>query len=127
VTTEELAKESDFVFVLAPGGPSSYHLVDREFLGLMKRTAVLVNPGRGGSFWTICLILTRFLTVHLLLVIRIGSRLGCAHRGIAGGTDMGGRTRRDRRWYVQGDFENPQQSLTGLTSRTKRHSRASPR
>jgi len=33
--------------VLVPGGPASHHLVGREFLTKMKRTAVLVNPGRG--------------------------------------------------------------------------------
>ncbi|KAG8681017.1 hypothetical protein FRC08_015905, partial [Ceratobasidium sp. 394] len=47
VTAEELAKESDFVFVLAPGGDKSHHLVNREFLEWMKPEAVLVNPGRG--------------------------------------------------------------------------------
>lgn len=48
VTTEELARESDFIFVLAPGGEASHHLVGQDFLARMKRTAVLVNPGRGG-------------------------------------------------------------------------------
>ncbi|KAG8744953.1 hypothetical protein FRC10_009188 [Ceratobasidium sp. 414] len=47
VMTEELAKESDFIFVLAPGGAKSHHLVNREFLEWMKPNAVLVNPGRG--------------------------------------------------------------------------------
>ncbi|KAG9125400.1 hypothetical protein FRC07_007759 [Ceratobasidium sp. 392] len=47
VTNEELAKESDFVFVLAPGGEKTYHMVSEEFLGWMKKEAVLVNPGRG--------------------------------------------------------------------------------
>ncbi|KAI0371283.1 hypothetical protein BV20DRAFT_942205 [Pilatotrama ljubarskyi] len=43
----ELARESDVVFVLAPGGPATYHIVDEAFLKQMKRTAVLVNTSRG--------------------------------------------------------------------------------
>ncbi|KAG8794614.1 Transcriptional regulatory protein sin3 [Ceratobasidium sp. 428] len=47
VTIQDLAKESDFIFVLAPGGEKTYHLVNSEFLGWMKPEAILVNPGRG--------------------------------------------------------------------------------
>jgi len=47
VDLKELARESDVLFVLAPGGPSTYHVVNREFLGEMKETAVLVNASRG--------------------------------------------------------------------------------
>ncbi|KZT70385.1 hypothetical protein DAEQUDRAFT_667676 [Daedalea quercina L-15889] len=43
----ELTSESDVVFVLAPGGPSTYHVVNEEILKSMKRTAVLVNTSRG--------------------------------------------------------------------------------
>ncbi|KAH9849594.1 hypothetical protein C2E23DRAFT_737093 [Lenzites betulinus] len=43
----ELAQESDVVFVLAPGGPETYHIVDEAFLKQMKKTAVLVNTARG--------------------------------------------------------------------------------
>ena len=43
----ELARESDVVFVLAPGGPATHHIVDEVFLRSMKRTAVLVNTARG--------------------------------------------------------------------------------
>jgi glyoxylate/hydroxypyruvate reductase len=43
----ELARESDFVFVLAPGGQATRHLVGKEFLSKMKKNAVLINPGRG--------------------------------------------------------------------------------
>ena len=46
-TLEEVASESDVVFVLAPGGPATYHVVDEAFLKRMKRTAVLVNTARG--------------------------------------------------------------------------------
>ncbi|KAG8733554.1 hypothetical protein FRC11_005223 [Ceratobasidium sp. 423] len=47
VGLDELARESDFVFVLAPGGEATKHLVGREFLSKMKKNAILVNPGRG--------------------------------------------------------------------------------
>ncbi|CAE6377070.1 unnamed protein product [Rhizoctonia solani] len=43
----ELTRESDFVFVLAPGGQATKHLVGKGFLANMKRDAILVNPGRG--------------------------------------------------------------------------------
>ncbi|KAL5530939.1 hypothetical protein ACEPAG_3815 [Sanghuangporus baumii] len=43
----QLAEESDVLFVIAPGGSSTYHAVDADFLARMKRTAVLVNIGRG--------------------------------------------------------------------------------
>lgn len=42
-----LASESDVLFLLAPGGPETYHIVDEAFLRQMKKTAVLVNTGRG--------------------------------------------------------------------------------
>ncbi|KAL0957946.1 hypothetical protein HGRIS_000127 [Hohenbuehelia grisea] len=47
VSKAELAKQSDVVFVLAPGGPATRHVVDEEFLKEMRRTAVLVNASRG--------------------------------------------------------------------------------
>ncbi|KAJ1302221.1 hypothetical protein OPQ81_001045 [Rhizoctonia solani] len=47
VGLDELAQESDFVFVLAPGGEATKHLVGKEFLSKMKKDAILVNPGRG--------------------------------------------------------------------------------
>ncbi|KAH7332748.1 hypothetical protein B0J17DRAFT_677405 [Rhizoctonia solani] len=47
VSLDELARESDFVFVLAPGGEATKHLVGEEFLSNMKKDAILVNPGRG--------------------------------------------------------------------------------
>ncbi|KAJ7240136.1 D-isomer specific 2-hydroxyacid dehydrogenase [Mycena haematopus] len=42
-----LAHDSDVLFVLAPGGPTTRHLVDEAFLRLMRPTSVLVNNGRG--------------------------------------------------------------------------------
>lgn len=47
VPLQRLAEQSDVLFVIAPGGSSTYHAVDAEFLGRMKSTAVLVNIGRG--------------------------------------------------------------------------------
>lgn len=44
---DEVAAESDVVFVLAPGGAQTYHIVNEEFLRKMKRTSVLVNTSRG--------------------------------------------------------------------------------
>lgn len=47
VELDELAKESDVVFVLAPGGENTRHIVNEPFLKSMKRNAVLVNTSRG--------------------------------------------------------------------------------
>ncbi|KIP11885.1 hypothetical protein PHLGIDRAFT_98997 [Phlebiopsis gigantea 11061_1 CR5-6] len=47
VGLDELAAESDVVFVLAPGGPETRHIVNESFLRKMKKTAVLVNTARG--------------------------------------------------------------------------------
>jgi glyoxylate/hydroxypyruvate reductase len=47
VDLDELARESDVLFVLAPGGPGTRHLINEEFLRKMKRTSVLVNTSRG--------------------------------------------------------------------------------
>ena len=47
VGLDELAAASDVVFVLAPGGAETKHIVNEEFLRKMKKTAVLVNTARG--------------------------------------------------------------------------------
>ncbi|GBE87384.1 Glyoxylate reductase 1 [Sparassis crispa] len=47
VALDELARESDVVFVLAPGGQSTFHVVNEAFLKQMKNSAVLVNTSRG--------------------------------------------------------------------------------
>lgn len=47
VSMDTLAKESDLLVVLAPGGPETYHLIDEGFLRKMKKHAVLVNTARG--------------------------------------------------------------------------------
>lgn len=44
---DELARESDALFILAPGGPSTYHIVNEDFLKKMKKTSILVNAARG--------------------------------------------------------------------------------
>lgn len=47
VGLDKLASESDVLFILAPGGVATHHLVDEAFLKNMKRTSVLVNTSRG--------------------------------------------------------------------------------
>ncbi|KAF9059326.1 hypothetical protein BDP27DRAFT_1341672 [Rhodocollybia butyracea] len=47
VDTDTVARESDVLFVLTPGGPSTRHLVNEEFLRKMKEHSVIVNAGRG--------------------------------------------------------------------------------
>jgi len=47
VGLDELAKDSDVVFVLAPGGDQTRHLINADFLLKMKKTAILVNTSRG--------------------------------------------------------------------------------
>ncbi|KAF8734377.1 hypothetical protein AX14_003332 [Amanita brunnescens Koide BX004] len=47
VSLDELARESDVLFVLTPGGADTRHLINEEFLRKMKKTSVLVNTSRG--------------------------------------------------------------------------------
>ncbi|KZV76570.1 hypothetical protein PENSPDRAFT_673277 [Peniophora sp. CONT] len=47
VDLEGLARESDVLFILAPGGPSTHHIIGEDFLRKMKKHAVLVNTARG--------------------------------------------------------------------------------
>jgi glyoxylate/hydroxypyruvate reductase len=47
VELDQLARESDVLFVLAPGGEDTRHVVDAVFLRKMKKHAVLVNAARG--------------------------------------------------------------------------------
>jgi glyoxylate/hydroxypyruvate reductase len=47
VELDELARASDVLFVLAPGGESTHHVVNADFLRKMKKHAVLVNTSRG--------------------------------------------------------------------------------
>jgi glyoxylate/hydroxypyruvate reductase len=47
VSLDRLARESDVLFILAPGGEATRHLVDKAFLRKMKPSNVLVNNSRG--------------------------------------------------------------------------------
>jgi len=44
---DEVLKESDFIIILIPLTPDTVHYFGREKLGKMKKTAVLINVGRG--------------------------------------------------------------------------------
>ncbi|MGQ0655255.1 MAG: hydroxyacid dehydrogenase [Betaproteobacteria bacterium] len=44
---EALLAESDFVLVTCPLTPETHHLFNRQRIGLMKKTAWLINVGRG--------------------------------------------------------------------------------
>jgi len=47
VSLEQLLAEADFVSVNCDLNPTSFHLINRETLGRMKPTAVLINTARG--------------------------------------------------------------------------------
>jgi glyoxylate/hydroxypyruvate reductase len=47
VDLNELARDSDVVFVLTPGGTDTRHLINEEFLRQMQKTSSLVNTSRG--------------------------------------------------------------------------------
>jgi glyoxylate reductase len=47
VELEQLLKESDFVSIHVPLTPETKHLINEKTLGLMKKTAILVNTARG--------------------------------------------------------------------------------
>lgn len=47
---DEIATESDILVVLCNQTPETVNLVDKAFLGKMKKTAVLVNGARVGLF-----------------------------------------------------------------------------
>ncbi|KAJ7183818.1 hypothetical protein C8R46DRAFT_1159194 [Mycena filopes] len=47
VDLRTLARDSDALFVLAPGGTATHHLINADFLRQMRPTSVLVNNGRG--------------------------------------------------------------------------------
>jgi len=44
---DEIARESDFVIILAPGGADTHHIINESFLRKMKKTSILVNAARG--------------------------------------------------------------------------------
>lgn len=43
----EVARQSDVVFVLAPGGEKTKYIVNEAFLKEMKKSAIIVNTSRG--------------------------------------------------------------------------------
>ncbi|KAJ7594032.1 hypothetical protein C8J56DRAFT_925826 [Mycena floridula] len=47
VSLSDLAAESDVLFILAPGGSATKHLINESFLRQMKPHSVLVNTSRG--------------------------------------------------------------------------------
>lgn len=47
VTLEDLLRQSDVVSLHSPTGDSTYHMINRQTLGLMKDGAILINTARG--------------------------------------------------------------------------------
>lgn len=47
-TLPELLQQSDYVVMITPLTPETYHIIGREQLRMMKPTAILVNIARGG-------------------------------------------------------------------------------
>ena len=56
VPLEELLKRSDLVSLHCPLFPSTYHMINRDTIALMKDTAILVNTSRGALIDTEALI-----------------------------------------------------------------------
>ena len=46
-SVEEVLKKADFVSIHCPGGESTYHLMNKERIGMMKKGAYLINSARG--------------------------------------------------------------------------------
>lgn len=46
-SAEEVVARANFVVVAVRGGPESYHLVDQELLGVMRKDGILINISRG--------------------------------------------------------------------------------
>lgn len=47
VSLEDLLKNSDIITLHAPYNPTTHHLINKENIGLMKKTAYLINDARG--------------------------------------------------------------------------------
>jgi D-3-phosphoglycerate dehydrogenase len=56
VSLEELLRKSDLISLHCPLFPSTYHMINKETIALMKDTAILVNTSRGGLIDTEALI-----------------------------------------------------------------------
>ncbi|SAM84650.1 related to glycerate dehydrogenase [Ustilago bromivora] len=52
----ELARSSDLVFVLVDLNPSTQHIVNKQFLQAMKKSAYIINASRGGTVDTEALV-----------------------------------------------------------------------
>jgi lactate dehydrogenase-like 2-hydroxyacid dehydrogenase len=46
-TSEDVLKQADFVSLHCPGGKETYHLLNAERIGMMKKSAFLINTARG--------------------------------------------------------------------------------
>ena len=49
---EALLPKADIVALSLPSTPSTYHVINRRTIGLMKKDAVLINVGRGTAIDT---------------------------------------------------------------------------
>ena len=47
-SVEEVLEKADFVSIHCPGGESTYHLMNKERIGLMKKGSGIINTSRGG-------------------------------------------------------------------------------
>ena len=56
VEREELFQEADIVIPTCPLAPETWHIINEESLGMMKKSAVIINPSRGGIIDTKALI-----------------------------------------------------------------------
>jgi D-lactate dehydrogenase len=56
VTREEIYKKADVISLHCPLIPKTYHLINDEAIGLMKKGVVMLNTGRGGLIDTKALI-----------------------------------------------------------------------
>lgn len=56
VEREELFRQADIIIPTCPLAPETYHMINEAALGMMKESAVIVNPSRGGIIDTDALI-----------------------------------------------------------------------
>lgn len=64
VSLDDLLRQSDYVLVNCPYSPATRHLIGERELGLMKRTAILINTARGAIIDQAALI--RALEAHTI-------------------------------------------------------------
>jgi D-specific alpha-keto acid dehydrogenase len=76
VPLDELVRRSDIITLHAPLTADTYHLLDSRRIGLMKRTAFIVNTGRGA-----------LLDTEALLAALEAGRLGGAALDVLEGED----------------------------------------